>query len=73
MFEAMNMLYTAGITANGGNPRYLENWYFAAWTYNTCAASASGRRRRAGCAHDRGADRDFPVEFVDRSGDHPRP
>lgn len=30
-----NQLYTAGITANDGNPRYLENWYFAAWAYNT--------------------------------------
>ena len=30
-----NQLYTAGITANGGDPRYLENWYFAIWAYNS--------------------------------------
>ncbi len=30
-----NQLYDAGILANNGNPRYLENWYFAAWAYNT--------------------------------------
>lgn len=30
-----NQLYDAGITVNGGNPRYLENWYLAAWAYNS--------------------------------------
>ncbi|MEZ0109789.1 RHS repeat-associated protein [Catenulispora sp. EB89] len=30
-----NQLYAAGITANNGDPRYLENWYFAIWAYNT--------------------------------------
>ena len=30
-----NQLYAAGITANGGDPKYLENWYFAIWAYNT--------------------------------------
>ena len=30
-----NQLYTDGITVNGGDPRYLENWYFAAWAYNS--------------------------------------
>ena len=30
-----NQLYAAGITANGGDPKYLENWYFAIWAYNS--------------------------------------
>ena len=30
-----NQLYSAGIIANNGDPRYLENWYFAAWAYNS--------------------------------------
>ncbi len=30
-----NKLYAAGIIANDGSPRYLENWYFAAWAYNS--------------------------------------
>lgn len=30
-----NELAAAGVTLNGGNPSYLENWYFTAWAYNT--------------------------------------
>ncbi len=30
-----NKLYTAGIIANDGSPRYVENWYYAAWAYNS--------------------------------------
>ncbi|MFI9387440.1 RHS repeat-associated core domain-containing protein [Kutzneria sp. NPDC052558] len=30
-----NKLYAAGIIPNDGSPRYLENWYFAAWAYNS--------------------------------------
>ncbi len=30
-----NQLYSDGITANGGDPKYLENWFFAAWAYNS--------------------------------------
>lgn len=30
-----NQLAQAGVTVNGGDPRYLENWYFALWAYNT--------------------------------------
>ena len=40
--KTWNSLYAAGITANGGNPRYLENWYFAAWAYNTGIQPAGG-------------------------------
>ncbi|MFL6077227.1 MAG: RHS repeat-associated core domain-containing protein [Mycobacteriales bacterium] len=30
-----NQLYEDGIVVNGGNPRYLENWFFAVWAYNS--------------------------------------
>ena len=30
-----NSLYSDGIIANNGDPKYLENWYFAAWAYNS--------------------------------------
>ena len=30
-----NQLYSDGIIANNGDPRYLENWYYAAWAYNS--------------------------------------
>ncbi|WP_327066080.1 RHS repeat-associated core domain-containing protein [Kitasatospora sp. NBC_01302] len=30
-----NKLYSMGILVNGGDPRYLENWYLAAWAYNS--------------------------------------
>ncbi|MEA9987226.1 DUF6531 domain-containing protein [Subtercola sp. RTI3] len=33
--QTWNDLYTSGITVNGGDPKFLENWYFAAWAYNT--------------------------------------
>jgi len=47
--EKWNQLYTAGIIANDGSPKYLENWYFALWAYNSgvqkgltnCAPAAS--------------------------------
>ncbi|MFE9421729.1 RHS repeat-associated core domain-containing protein [Kitasatospora sp. NPDC006697] len=30
-----NKLYSMGALVNGGDPRYLENWYLAAWAYNS--------------------------------------
>ncbi len=30
-----NQTYHAGIRANNGSPRYIENWWFAIWAYNT--------------------------------------
>jgi RHS repeat-associated protein len=37
-----NQLYSAGVVANGGDPQKLENWYFAAWAYNTGFHAQSG-------------------------------
>lgn len=33
--DKWNQLYSHGILANGGDPRYLENWWFALWAYNS--------------------------------------
>ena len=44
-----NQLYTAGITANGGDPRYLENWYFAIWAYNTGIEPNAAHGNTTGC------------------------
>jgi RHS repeat-associated protein len=30
-----NQLYSDGIIANNGDPKDLENWYYAAWAYNS--------------------------------------
>ncbi|WP_132110663.1 hypothetical protein [Actinocrispum wychmicini] len=30
-----NELYDAGMLLNGGDPRFIENWFFATWTYNS--------------------------------------
>jgi hypothetical protein len=30
-----NQLYSDGIIANNGDPKDLENWFFAAWAYNS--------------------------------------
>lgn len=44
LVDKWNQLYNAGVTLNGGDPQYLENWYFAIWAYNTgfYAQGASG-------------------------------
>jgi RHS repeat-associated protein len=44
-----NQLYAAGVTANGGSPRYLENWYFAAWAYNTGIQPNAANGNTTGC------------------------
>ncbi|MFC1421252.1 RHS repeat-associated core domain-containing protein [Streptacidiphilus cavernicola] len=44
-----NSLYSAGITANGGDPRYLENWYFAIWAYNTGIEPDAKHGNTTGC------------------------
>lgn len=33
--QKWNQLHAAGINVNDGNPSYLENWYDAAWAYNS--------------------------------------
>ena len=33
--DKWNQLYDLGIRANGGDPKYVENWYMALWAYNS--------------------------------------
>jgi GDSL-like Lipase/Acylhydrolase len=33
--QKWNDAWTAGIIANGGNPNFIENWFFALWAYNS--------------------------------------
>ncbi|UGS26564.1 hypothetical protein K8F61_18420 [Microbacterium resistens] len=35
LIEKWNELHAAGMKINDGNPAYLENWFYALWTYNT--------------------------------------
>lgn len=44
-----NQLYSAGITANNADPRYLENWYFAAWAYNSGIQPNAANGNTTGC------------------------
>ncbi len=44
-----NQLYSAGITANNADPRYLENWYFAAWAYNSGVQPNAANGNTTGC------------------------
>jgi hypothetical protein len=47
--QTWNALYQDGITSNGGDPRYLENWYFAAWAYNTGIEPNAAHGNATGC------------------------
>lgn len=47
--KTWNSLYADGITANGGDPKYLENWYFAAWAYNTGIQPNAAFGNTSGC------------------------
>jgi RHS repeat-associated protein len=44
-----NQLYSAGIIANNGDPKYLENWYFAAWAYNSGIQPNAANGNTTGC------------------------
>lgn len=44
-----NQLYDAGITVNGGDPKYLENWYLAAWAYNSGVQPTAAFGNTTGC------------------------
>lgn len=35
LIEKWNETRAVGLTINDGNPKYMENWFYALWTYNT--------------------------------------
>ena len=43
-----NSLYADGIVANNGDPQYLENWFYAAWAYNS-GIQPTGQYNPTGC------------------------
>jgi RHS repeat-associated protein len=43
-----NQLYSDGIIANNGDPKYLENWFWAAWAYNS-GIQPTGSYDPSGC------------------------
>jgi len=47
--QSWNTLYDAGIRANGGDPRYLENWYLAIWAYNSGIQPTAKFGNTTGC------------------------
>lgn len=47
--QAWNQLEAAGILANGGDPQYIENWYFAAWAYNSGIEPTAKFGNTTGC------------------------
>src|SRR5690606_39687365 len=33
--EKWDQTYNAGMKVNDGHPRYIENWFYALWAYNS--------------------------------------
>ena len=44
-----NQLYASGTTANCGDPKYLENWFMAAWAYNSGIQPTAAFGNTTGC------------------------
>lgn len=50
LIDKWNELYSAGILANGGDSAYIENWWLAAWAYNSgVQPSTAGLGNTSGC------------------------
>jgi RHS repeat-associated protein len=47
--DTWNQLYADGIIANNGDPKYLENWYYAAWAYNSGIQPNAANGNTTGC------------------------
>jgi hypothetical protein len=48
--QKWNQLYSLGILANGGNPNYVENWWFALWAYNSGLQPSTANGNTLGCS-----------------------
>jgi RHS repeat-associated protein len=44
-----NQLFAAGILVNNGDPKYLENWFLAAWAYNSGIQPNAANGNTTGC------------------------
>lgn len=47
--QKWNQLYSQGITANGANSKYIEDWYFALWAYNSGMEPDAANGNTTGC------------------------
>ena len=47
--KTWNQLYASGITANGGDPKFLENWFLATWAYNSGIQPTAAFGNTTGC------------------------
>ncbi|HEV2371971.1 MAG TPA: GDSL-type esterase/lipase family protein, partial [Streptosporangiaceae bacterium] len=48
--QKWNELHDLGITANDGDPQYIENWWFALWDYNTGLQPNAAHGNTSGCS-----------------------
>ena len=49
LVDKWNALKAAGILANGGDPTYIENWWFALWAYNSGIQPDANHGNTTGC------------------------
>ncbi len=49
LIQKWNELWEAGIRPNLGDPQYIENWYMAAWDYNSGLEPNAGHGNTTGC------------------------
>jgi hypothetical protein len=50
LIDKWNQLYELNIKANDGNGQYVENWYLAAWAYNTGLQPDAAHGNTTGCS-----------------------
>ena len=50
LIDKWNQLKGLNIIANGADPQYIENWYLAAWAYNTGLQPNAGNGNTTGCS-----------------------
>jgi hypothetical protein len=48
--QKWNQLHGLGILANGGDPAYIENWWFAIWAYNSGLEPDAANGNTTGCS-----------------------
>jgi hypothetical protein len=50
LVQKWNQLHGLGITANTGNPAYIEDWWFALWAYNSGLEPSAANGNTTGCS-----------------------
>ena len=60
--EKWNSTRAAGLIVNNGDPRYLENWWFAIWAYNTGLHPQNGSQPWGVGWSNNPANQDYPAD-----------